>query len=392
MIPQCRLLSQGLPGTRIAFFLLNLDGGGAERAIVALAGEITKRGNAVDLVLGDANGDYRSEVSSAVNIVDFNSRSPAIVFGRLIAYLRRRNPAVVMSALDSANVLLLVAARLAGYKGRIVVSQRAMVAASLCELAPVRRMLMRFLQRVCFPRADALVSNSHTAASEVKKILDIPAEKIITIHNSVDAERVNRLADEPLCDNWFLKSRTPLVLSVGSLTYLKDRVTLVKAFAIVRAQRNVRLAILGKSYQPAEQRKIERLISDFGLTEYVCLAGFDSNPYRWMRRAAVLVSSSITEGCPNQILEALALGLPIVATDCPGDTAVLLGWGRWGRLVPVGDPESMAAAILASLDDLAPPDGRVRAADFSTGRTVHAYLNVLLPGLEIQARGLEQRS
>jgi glycosyltransferase involved in cell wall biosynthesis len=97
-----------------------------------------------------------------------------------------------------------------------------------------------------------------------------------------------------------------------------------------------------------------------------------------MKQASVLVSSSVTEGCPNQVLEGLALGIPIVATDCPGDTAEILGHGKWGRLVPVADPARMAKAILATLDDPNPPDGTLRAADFSPEKTTHAYLNVLL--------------
>lgn len=378
--------------TDIAFFLRDLGGGGAERAIVTLAGEIANRGHAVDLVVGDADGDYRSEVSAAVRLENFATRSRLLVFRRLIAYLRRRNPTVMMSALDVANIMLIAAAGLTGYKGRTVVSQRAIVSATQIERPFARGSLIRVLQRVLFPRADALISNSHAAASEVRELLGLSVERIFTIHNSVDARRVNRLANEPLRDNWFLKSQAPLILSVGSLTYLKDRPTLLKAFAIVRAQRDVRLAILGKGNRPADWHKIERLISDLSLTEYVYLAGFDPNPYMWMRRSAVLVSSSITEGCPNQLLEALALGTSIVATDCPGDTAVLLGHGQWGRLVPVGDSASMAAAIQASLDDPSPPDGKIRAADFSPGRTVRAYLEVLLPGLNPQATELKEYS
>ncbi len=142
---------------------------------------------------------------------------------------------------------------------------------------------------------------------------------------------------------------------------------------------------MGESGQPAERNKIECLISDLGLAEHIYLSDFDSNPYKWMKRAAVIVSSSITEGCPNQLLEALALGIPIVATDCPGDTAVLLGHGKWGRLVPFGDPASMAAALLASLNDTEPTDGTVRAIDFSPARTVRAYLKVLVPEIDLQA-------
>lgn len=360
----------------IAFFLQDLDGGGAERAIIALAGEITKRGYAVDLVVGDTDSDYRSEVSSSVNVVGFSSRSPLFVLCRLIAYLRSRNPTAVMSALDPANVMLVVAARLAGYKGRTIISQRAVVAASLRELVAGRRLRMRLLQRVCFPRADALISNSHAAANDVRTLVGVPADRIVTIHNAVDADRINQLASEPITDHFFLKNRAPLVVSVGSLTERKDMGTLIKAFYIVKGHRQVSLVIIGKG---PERQKIEDLISHLGLSENVHLVGFDTNPYKWMAAAAVFVSSSTAEGFPNVIAEALALGRPIVATDCPGDTAELLGHGKWGRLVPVGDPGAMADAILAALDDSDSTDGQIRAADFSPSKITSAYLNVLLP-------------
>lgn len=367
--------SSRVGGTDIAFFLQNLDGGGAERAIVALTGEIARQGYAVDLVLGDADSDYHSEISSAVHVHDFATRSQLLVFVRLIAYLRHRKPMVVMSALDLPNIMSVVAARIAGYKGRTIISQRAVVAASQTELAPPRRILTAFLQRVCFPRADALICNSHAAANEVRKLLGVPADRIVTIHNAVDADRINRLASEEIVGGFLSKNRAPMIVSVGTLTRRKDMETLIKAFQIVKAQRRVSLAIIGKG---PEQHRIESLISDLGLDEDVHLAGFDANPYKWVAAAAVFVSSSTGEGFPNVIAEALALGRSIVATDCPGDTAELLGHGRWGRLVPVGDPGHMADAILAALDDPIPPDGRIRAAEFSPSKTASAYLNVLL--------------
>jgi len=373
------------PSFLIAFFLPNLEGGGAERAIVALANNIAELDVIVDLVLGVAIGPYLAEVSPKVRIVNLSSKGKVDVVVRLIRYLMRCGPRVIMSSLDLPNIQLILAAKLTRFKGMTVISQRATIAPVYAKSGWMRRLVYGLGIRGTYPYADFVICNSHAAATEVRTISGISDNRIVTIHNSVDVERVNRLANEPLRDNWFLRSDAPLILSVGSLTCLKDRATLVKAFAVVKAQRNVRLAILGEGYQAAERNKIERLISDFGLTECVYLAGFDSNPYRWMHRAAVLVSSSITEGCPNQLLEALALRTPIVATDCPGDTAVLLGHGQWGRLVPVGDPASMAAAILASLDDPESPDGRVRAADFSPARMVRAYLKVLFPELDLQA-------
>ena len=363
--------------TQMAFFLPNLDGGGAERAIVRLVNDIADLGVTVDLVLGEAVGVYLAEVSPKVRIINLTSRGKLRVLLRLTRYLRQHRPSVVMSSMDIPNIQMILAAKLSGFKGRTVISQRATIAPVYAEAGWIRRLVYGIGIRFTYPYATAIISNSYAATSEIHDIAGVSEKRVFTIHNSVDADRINRLAKESLSDVWLLKSSVPLVISVGSLTLLKDRVTLVRAFAIVKAQRNVRLVILGEG---SERKNIEKTILDIGLSADVYLPGFDANPFKWIRQSAVLVSSSVTEGCPNNLLEALSLGISIVATDCPGDTSELLGHGRWGRLVPVAESESMASAILASLDDPNPPDGRIRAADFMPEKTMRAYLDVLLPG------------
>ena len=361
--------------TKIAFFLQDLDGGGAEHAIIALAGEIAKRGYAVDLVVGDADSDYRSEISPAVNLINFATRSPLRIFHQLIAYLRERKPAVMVSALDLANIMLVIARTLAGYKGRTVISQRAVVDASLRELPPLRKVITKLLQRICFPRADLVISNSVAAANDLQTSLNLPAGRVVTIHNALNLERIDRLAREPVTDFFLLKDSTPLIVSVGSLTKRKDMGTLVRAFKIVCERRPARLVIIGKG---PERQHIESMVLSLNLNGSVHLPGFDPNPYRWIAAAAVFASSSTGEGFSNVVAEALALNRPIVATDCPGDTAKLLEQGRWGRLVPVGDAVRMSDALLDALDDPRPPDGRVRAADFAPEKITSAYMDVLL--------------
>ena len=359
----------------IALFLQNLDGGGAERAILKLAYEVAELGYAVDLVVGDANSDYRAEVPREVNLIDFSTRSPFAVFFGLAAYLRRRKPAVIMSALDVPNIMLVPAARLAGFRGRTVISQRAVLDASLRELGPTRRTLTRWLIRTCFPRADALISNSHAAATDLKGRLGIPERKVFTIPNAVDIHRIMQLAQESSHDRLLSDGDASLIVSVGSLTVRKDMETLIQAFALVKDRRPARLVIVGKG---PERARLETLTNMLGVERHVYFAGFETNPYKWIASASVFVSSSVEEGFPNVIAESLALGCPVVATDCPGDSAELLGRGKWGRLVPVGDPERMAEAILAALDDRNPPDGRIRAADFAPSKIASAYVDVLL--------------
>ncbi|THB73263.1 MAG: glycosyltransferase [Gammaproteobacteria bacterium] len=360
---------------KIAFFLQSLAGGGAERAIVALAGAIADQGFTVDLVIGDAQSDYHSEIASNVNVHDFSTRSPVKTMRCLMAYLRYHNPQVIMSALDIPNLMLIISAKLVGYKGKIFISQRAVIDASLRNLKPCRRIITAFLQKLLFPYADTLISNSKAAANELLNRLSIPAEKIITIQNAIDSERIYKLSLEPLHDKFIEENSLPVILTIGSLTKRKDIQTLIKAIAIVIKHKKVKLVILGKG---PEQKNIDTLISKLNLEEYIHLPGFDVNPYKWIAASSVFVSSSTEEGFPNVIAEALALNCPVVATDCPGDTSDLLEFGKWGKLVPVGHVEQMSEAILTTINASNNPDGRKRAADFTPDKVTAAYLEALM--------------
>jgi glycosyltransferase involved in cell wall biosynthesis len=175
---------------------------------------------------------------------------------------------------------------------------------------------------------------------------------------------------------WCAAGAVPIVLSVGSLTPLKDFPTLIRAFSIVKSTHDCRLVILGEG---PDREKLESLIDDLDLRRDVLLPGFADNPFAWMRHARVFVSSSLTEGCPNALMEALACGTPVVSTDCIGGSSEVLEGGKWGRLVPIGRPDAMAAAILATLESVAHPDVRQRASDFGLAGVARDYLRVLLP-------------
>jgi glycosyltransferase involved in cell wall biosynthesis len=176
---------------------------------------------------------------------------------------------------------------------------------------------------------------------------------------------------------WFSPGQPPVVLSVGRLVPQKDHATLLRAFSRLRAGRAARLVILGDG---KDRKSLELLASKLGVADDVSLPGFESNPYRYMRRCAVFVLSSAWEGSGNVLAEAMACGAPVVSTDCPSGPAEILGDGKYGPLVAVGDHEALAAAIEASLDHPPPPgDLRSRADVFSSSRSADAYLKLLMP-------------
>jgi glycosyltransferase involved in cell wall biosynthesis len=173
-----------------------------------------------------------------------------------------------------------------------------------------------------------------------------------------------------------------VVLGVGSLSARKDFATLVRAFARLRAERSCRLVILGQAATPKktdEQRaELTALAAGLGVAADVDLPGFVANPFAYMARAAVFVLSSVFEGLPGALIQAMACGTPVVSTDCPSGPAEILDGGRFGALVPVGDDRALAAAIATTLErPITAATLQARAAMFSVDRAVDRYLDLM---------------
>ena len=360
----------------IALFLPSLDGSGAERVFVQLANEFAALGLCVHLVLATARGPYLNEVADGVRTVDLDSRGVLRSLPRLVTYLRSERPEVVLSALDHSNIVALLACFIAGAGTRCVISMRSVPSAVYREERFARKWVLPMLMRRTYRFADRIIANSRAVASDLVANFRVPAHKLNIIYNPLDLALIERLSGERVLDPWFTLSSSPLILGVGSLGVLKDFPTLIRAFSIVRTKRECRLAILGEG---PERGGLEELVAKLGLQKDVDLPGFVDNPFAWMRRAEVVVCSSLTEGCPNALMQALACGTAVVSTDCVGGCSEILEGGRWGRLVPIGDAQAMADSILATMNGGERVDVGKRAADFAIEEVARTYLRQLIP-------------
>lgn len=228
-----------------------------------------------------------------------------------------------------------------------------------------------------YPWADKIVAVSDGVAADLARFARLPRSLITTIYNPFDIGGMRIKAEEEPELPWVLPEALPVLLGVGRLTEQKDFTSLIQAFALVRQQRQVRLLILGEGEL---RNALAAQAKSLGLTpEDFAMPGFVSNPFSYLRRAEVFVLSSRWEGLPGVLIQAMACGAPVVATDCPSGPAEILEDGKWGRLVPVGDVSALANAIAVTLDEEQHPEVAQRAADFSVDRAVDAYLRVMLP-------------
>lgn len=355
----------------IAIYVPSLRGGGAERIMVILANGMAARGHRVDLVLTQAIGPYLPDVADNVRIVDLKRGRVLTSLLPLTRYLRRERPEAMLSALNHANIIAILARKLARSRTRLVVSERNSLSARSDGL--VGRAI-RTLMRRLYPSADGVVCISKGLEAEVHDLLGVPQSKLSTIHNPLDIDKVRHRAGAPADHPWLTDRIAPVILAAGRLTRQKDYPTLLDAFARLRKDRDARLIILG---QGEEEAQLKALAGKLGIADDVSFAGFRDNPFAFMARCDLYVMSSAWEGFGNVLVEAMACGARVVSTDCPSGPNEILEGGRWGRLVPVGDAEALANAMAAALDDPSPPDVGKRAEAFGSEVAVAEYLKQL---------------
>jgi glycosyltransferase involved in cell wall biosynthesis len=366
----------------IAIFLPSLAGGGAQRAMLKLAGAIAERDYPVDLVLAQATGPYLEQVPARVRLIDLQAGRVLASLPALMRYLRRERPAALIGVMMHCNLIATWARRLTGLPHSLMLTERNTV--SLERSRNRRAKLLPLLARICYPWSDTIVAVSQGVADDMVATLGLPREGVQVVYNPIITPEFRRKAAESLNHPWFAPGAPPVVLGVGRLTEQKDFATLIRAFATVRRQGSARLLILGEG---EERPALEQLVAQLGLTDDVSLPGFVANPYPYMQRAAVFALSSRWEGLPGVLIEALYCSPAVVSTDCPSGPREILADGRYGRLVPVADAGALAAAIQTALDAPARPLPAEAWRPFEQDVVVDQYLRLLLKQYASQSTG-----
>jgi len=372
---------------RVALFAALQGIHGRDRLLCEVARVLLARGHAVDLVLPrPVDPAFRPELPADARIVDlvprwlpprWRHRAPVyLTLFRLVAYLRGTRPDVLLGGSIPPNLTALVARRRAHVATRIVPRQSNVIRiAGDPEYGGIASRRRDGLVKRRFGEADAVIAVARGVADNVVKATGIAAARVHAVPAGIDTDVPARAA-EPLDHPWFAPGAPPVLVTVGRQVPKKDHATLLRALARLRETREVRLVILGG--RAGASADLDALIPRLGLDAAVDRPGSVANVFPYLARANAFVLASISEGMPNALLEAMASGCPVVSTDCPSGPHELLDGGRYAPLVPVGDPDALAAAIARVLDD--PPDTdplRDRAAAFSVGRSAEAYADIL---------------
>ena len=341
-------------------------------------------------------------VNTASSLADLGTTTSLMVSGSGHAYLDERSSAVNLHVLKEAPQPAQIKATLKDIRPDIVVTCKLVdderLVRSLVNWPSRPRLLFRVGNpighrlaarglgrlrlgwrrsklRKLYHQADGYIAVSQGIAEDLVRHLQIPSDRVDVLPNPTVTGELFSRATEGVPHAWFQSGAPPVILSVGALRQQKDFGTLINAFAMVRSEVDSRLVILGEGRQRA---RLMALAQRLGIADSVDLPGWVSNPHAYMSKASAYVLSSLWEGSPNSLVEAAALGVPLVATDCMSGPREILDNGRYGYLVPTQDVSSLANALQHALQSpLDPAWTREAASPYRAEKSALAYQQAL---------------
>lgn len=361
---------------KVLFFLPSLLMGGAERGTVNLIRALDRQRFEPALALLRREGPLLRHVPEDVAVHEVSGRHMRFAALSLLPVLRRVQPDIVCSVMDHTNLVTIVAVALNSLIGQ----QSGVVGLLQINYSKMEKrrdvaLLLKPMIVCLYPKANRLVTISDGVRDDYTANFPSLAGRFQTIYNPVFDDELGRQAEDRVDHPWFAESRDiPVVVGCGRLVKQKGFDCLIQAFSLL--PNPVRLVLLGDG---PERARLESLAERHALADRVAFLGLVDNPFKYMAKADLFVLSSLWEGLGMVIIEAMACGVPVVATDCPSGPAEVITDGVDGRLVrPPGDPKALAAAIEELLGNPAlaarfAREGARRALDFHSGHIAREY-------------------
>ncbi len=315
---------------KICFITANLIGGGAERVIANLANCMVNQGHSVNILL-TAGRDIEYDFHPSIDIMQISEKTGRSVKGRLDRiwklrkYFKDNRDTYFIAMPTETNMFALIAA--IGLNMKLTISERSNPNAFSKKY--LRNLIYILAKKMVFQTEDAMKCYS-------KKL-----------------QKIGTIIPNPICDNYpepYQGERTKRIVSVGRFEEEKNHKMLIRAFAKVsETYPEYELWLYGKG---TLENDLKQLSIDLGIEKKVFFPGFSDNVVRDIYDAAIYVLPSNYEGLSNSLMEAMALGIPVIATDCPiGGSKVLIQDYINGLLTPVNDDVAMSKAMKRYLAD-----------------------------------------
>ena len=365
------------PAKKISFFFSDIGRGGIGQVFLSLAREFSLKGHHVELVLQQLSESDRSQIPKSISVyllkpepmfisrlriwrwfpehskallypflIPFQAPKQQTVANDLRRYLNNHAPDLLYSAKPHTNMIAIMAALKSSANTKVIITEHTALSIDLHS----RQKKLRFKNlpqslATFYPMADELVTVSHCAGKDLLETIQNNQLRPRPIYNPIPIDTIREKMREPLEHRWFNKTKVKVILAVGRLENQKDFPTLLHAFSAVRKQGEFKLIILGEGKR---REKLELLINQLDLNDHVEMPGHVKNPYAYMYHSDLFVMSSLWEGLPTVLIEALACECKVVSTDCPCGPMEILDGGNYGSLVPVANSLALADAMISA--------------------------------------------
>ncbi|HDR7272782.1 TPA: glycosyltransferase [Bacillus paranthracis] len=351
---------------KVAVIVPSLNGGGAEKVMVNIIRNLDRSKFDICLILIKKEGPYLKLVPSDVRLVDLNSDRVRYSLTKLVKALNNFGPDVILSTLGHLNLALLAIRPLLKGNPKIIVREANTPSRSITT----KKRLFSYLYKCLYPKADLIVAQCKDMKEDIIELFNIDEKKIRHIYNPLDIKKIK----ENMNKNNPYDKNVVNILSVGRLTPQKGFDNLISAFKIVTERiPKAHLTILGEGEL---KDQLQAQAEELNISERLTIVDFVDNPYPYYYFAETYVLSSRWEGFPNTLLEAIACGTKVVATNCKSGPREILEENKYGILVEEENPVLLAEAIIDST--LGSNRTQNRAEDFSINKIIHEYEEILL--------------
>jgi len=335
---------------RVCFVIPSLAGGGAERVAVQVLNALDRSRWDRSLFLFERVGPFLADLSPDITLESADVTSRIGQWRALRRFIRKARPDVVVAFLSYWSAL--TATRAAGVGAKVVFAIGTPVGAFLSDRdyrwsQPWNRRVFTTVMRTACALADGIIATSTGVADDLIESVGSTAARIRVVHNPVDVRGVASAAREPIDSADEARWLRPVIVAAGRLAEAKNYALLIEAFAILRRRTVATLFILGTGDEEANLRS---RIASLGLVDSVHLCGFRRNPWSYMARADVFALTSRYEGFGNVLVEAMACGVPVVATRSAGTLEVITP-GADGLVVDQHEPAAFASALASVIDN-----------------------------------------
>lgn len=380
---------------KLLLIIPNLSGGGAERVVVTLLRYFDRSRIAPTLLAIDLQGPYLQLLPEEIPVINLQTRRVRQAWPAMIRTINRLAPDVVFSTMDYMNLAVLAGKYL--YRGerrpRLVVREANTPTQALRDLPAGRRWLFTRLYRWLYPQADLVITQSVGMQQDLRSFLPrLANDQVVQIYNPLDLSTIRgQLATDTAAKTRdATRQAGKMIVAAGRLTYQKGFDLLLQAFAKVKEHlAEARLVIMGDGPLRTE---LELLAIRLGIAEQVTFAGFQQNPYHLLQQADLFVLSSRWEGFPNILLEALACGCPVVATDCPSGPGEILQDNRYGLLIERENVDALANGMMRVLaGGITFAAGEERAEAYEASRIAKAYEDSFYRVIHGRVRAVDER-